>query len=269
MKKDILASIVCVVEAQETKSCPPSWGQALHGLVLRLVRDNNQALSKEWHDSSDIKPFSVSSLYGRFTKTSAGYKVVKGQRYWFKIGVIGGAGFDSLGDTLFPKVAETAQILISSTKFKLLDAKLDGHPWAALSSWSQLNKIEPNGNLFVLRFLSPTTFRRKKTNRILPDSELVFGSLLNRWNRFSPYPLDINLNDLLENIVISRFNLSTATHNLTTQPMLGFRGRCGFELLSGNQKLSADINKLANLAVFSGIGQKTTMGMGVARLEHQ
>lgn len=265
MKEDVVASLVCILEAQETRDVPLSWGQALHGLILRLAREKNRSLSKEWHDSQDIKPFSLSPLFGKFAKTPTGYKVVRNHTYWFKLGVLGAEGFNSLGDALFPLVAKNGELLISNITFKIIDAMLADHPWAALSSWQELNKVNPNGNPIIIRFFSPTTFRRKKANRIIPDPELVFGSLLNKWNKFGSRKIENEFKDRFLEIIISRYSLTTSTYNLNTQPMIGFKGRCGYEIF--DDKVLSTAAKLANLAIFSGIGQKTTMGMGVARVE--
>ncbi|MBI4744478.1 MAG: CRISPR-associated endoribonuclease Cas6 [Actinobacteria bacterium] len=238
----------------------------IHGLILRLARDKDKDLSREWHDGKELKGFSVSPLCGRCAHTNNGQTVVKDQQYWFKIGLFGKQNFDAVGDSLFPMAAENKSLKIGGLDFQIKSIDMEGNHLTALSSWSELINQNNTEKEIALKFFTPTTFRRKQYNRIIPDAELVFGSLQNRWNELCETKLPNIRQALLEEVVISYVNIKSAIYPLKTQPLIGFRGICAYEVKSKSAELASHLNRLANLAIFSGIGQKTTMGMGVAKV---
>lgn len=270
MKEDILVSLVVKLRALKTEVSPTSWGTAIHGLILRLARDKDKNLSQQWHDSKELKGFSVSPLFGKFARTNNGQTVVKDQEYWFKIGLFGKRNFDAIGDSLFPMVAKNKNLIIGGLDFQIENVDMEGNHLTALSSWSELINQNNTEKEIAFKFFTPTTFRRKQYNRIIPDAELVFGSLQNRWNELCETKLPDIRQALLEEVVISYINIRSAIYPLKTQPLVGFRGICAYEVKSKSAELASHLNRLANLAIFSGIGQKTTMGMGVAKaVEHK
>ena len=112
----------------------------------------------------------------------------------------------------------------------------------------------------------------------LPLPELVFGSLLQNWNRFSTVPFEeaALLKDLCaHHMEISHwrggseaarlvFRNGKASYQTVTVP--GFVGRCSMRLVgSHDPRFIKALNALANLAFYAGVGAKTTMGFGVAR----
>ncbi|MCL6606418.1 MAG: CRISPR-associated endoribonuclease Cas6 [Paenibacillus sp.] len=276
---DILVSMVLCLRALETTVVPQSAGNSVHALLLSWVKEKDKDLSKQWHDSSNLKPFSVSPIMGKFAKTSLGRLIVKDHPYWLKIGLLNKRGFDVLGDVLFPLAAIQGKIAIGGAEFVLEEVKLRGHPWASILNWDELLTLDgalhydtakkdiPNfDNMFSFRFLTPTTFRRGDKNRIVPDPELVFGSLLDRWNAYAPekFPAELKQRFASE-IIISRISIKSDLYELKHQSMLGFIGLCAYTVVDSDTGLMSVIQKLSSFAIFCGVGQKTTMGMGVCR----
>ena len=80
----------------------------------------------------------------------------------------------------------------------------------------------------------------------------------------------ISLQDLItwcdENVVVSQYTLSTRYLSSSKFGHVGFQGHVTYEV-KGNplSQLARWLTPLAHLALFSGIGYKTTMGMGQAR----
>ena len=115
-----------------------------------------------------------------------------------------------------------------------------------------------------LRFLTATSFRQNGRYRILPDAALLFGSLLRRWNAFSPV---VKLEeDGLEEILAassswSRYHLRSRFFSLEGQKINGFSGdwELRFHGTDMERRLMA---LLLFFAPFSGVGIKTALGMG-------
>jgi len=120
----------------------------------------------------------------------------------------------------------------------------------------------------ALHFLSPTAFRSEgKRNVLFPEPELVFGSLLNRWNAFSPVKLSAELKQCFESqIILAQYKLETRMLNFGSYQEVGFVGKCNFILHDAlSEQQLKTINALADFAFYSGLGAKTTMGMGQVR----
>lgn len=140
----------------------------------------------------------------------------------------------------------------------------------------------------TLEFGSLTTFCRgnNKTGYgmqhiMLPLPQLVFQSLLKRWEDIAPPELihviqTERLEEYLQKdgVIITDYTLTAHHVHFTTHQQPGFIGTCTYQLRGLNDKattktpltLQQQIYLLAQLAFYSGIGYKTAMGMGQARL---
>lgn len=267
LKEAVVASLVVQTRAIETEAVPESTGTSLHGWLLNLVKAKNEKVATVWHNSQSPKPFSLSPLFGRFAKTSFGYLAVKDQPYWFKLGLIGQEAFDLVANELFAQQAKNEILTVGNIRLRVEEIKLSGHPWANFLSLKELKNNHLENTQITLQFKTPTTFRRFNFNFVLPEPKLVFGSLLNKWQLLSSNTFELDLDKINEMLKITYFNIRTQFFPLKNQNLVGFTGKVAYEPTSRcSTKQFAHLASLANLALFAGIGQKTTMGMGVSRL---
>lgn len=124
---------------------------------------------------------------------------------------------------------------------------------------------------FSLRFLSPTAFRQNGRYTVLPEKELILQSLLKKWNTaFPSYPLEDEdaFRMILEGIRISDYHLHTTRFLLKDNRIPGFVGTMRIDT-----HLSAPLLEIWKMLIafseFSGIGIKTTLGMGGVRFLHR
>lgn len=279
MSGKILASMVLMLKAEKTQDIPRCMGNILHWQLLQWIRAKSFTLSKRWHDgesskSIQLKPFSLSPLFGKTARISTSKLIVKDHAYWLKIGFLDEAGYEVIADYLFPKASQRERIKIGELSFILEEVKLNEHPWAKVTTWEKLQELietEPKDiNIpltFNFYFKSPTTFRRKNKNRIVPDPELVFGSLLDKWNAFGEVKLPEEFKQkFAEQLIISKINVRSCLYDeLKPQPFIGFTGKCEYTLIKDEPEIIKVLKTLSELAIFSGVGQKTTMGMGMCR----
>ena len=135
-------------------------------------------------------------------------------------------------------------------------------PLSVVTYNSLLEKSIPSQD-FVVDFLTPTSFKRGKFDYILPEPELLFKSLLRKWNAFSPEKMGWELLDFVKkHVFVSGLWVNSVKTEISEKAkILGFRGRVYLysEKLSEETRL---LNALLQFAEFSGIGRKTTMGFG-------
>ena len=259
---------------------PPQFltGRHLHALFLTLVSSVDRELSTYLHESKADKPFTLSPLQVvrshnsvvrsqshslQWEQTKA---IAAGTPCWWRISL--------LDDTLFGKLAQLWLNLNPNHPWHLGPADLhitsilgtpqSTQPWANATSYAQLYEQSSDSDRQIdFSFCTPTAFRQSQHDCALPTRELVFNSLMKRWNQYSGIELPKNL---LEPIFPSFFNIRTEIVADSRSKFIGCVGAMNFRLLGDIDPLTIkQINALANFALYSGVGRKTTMGMGMVR----
>ena len=97
----------------------------------------------------------------------------------------------------------------------------------------------------------------------LPLPELVFGSLLQRWNAFAPLTLPEEVRRYAQEcLAVSRYRLQTRMLQFGAAMSVGFVGQCQYTALVWDAYWLRAIALLAAYAFYSGVGIRTTVGMG-------
>ena len=152
----------------------------------------------------------------------------------------------------------------------------DEHPWAGQSSYDQLiteamGRAATADGRWDLEFATPVTFRQRGKNQPLPTADLVFGSLLDRWNTSAPMPLPPSLREAVEaQVAVSNVDLRSVV--LPTKGgalQIGVVGSCGYTLVGRDRTWVASLDLLSRFAFYSGIGAGTTRGFGMSRLRER
>ncbi len=135
-------------------------------------------------------------------------------------------------------------------------------------NYSSLLENSTLGQDFIVDFLTPTSFKRGKFDYILPEPELLFKSLLRKWNIFSPEKIGWELLDFVKkHIFVSGLWIKSYKTEISEKArILGFRGRVYFYADKPSEETRL-LRALLKFSEFSGVGRKSTMGFGKARLE--
>ncbi|MBK6433521.1 CRISPR system precrRNA processing endoribonuclease RAMP protein Cas6 [Candidatus Amarolinea dominans] len=99
-----------------------------------------------------------------------------------------------------------------------------------------------------------------------PLPYLVFGSLVDRWNAYSPIPLASDCASSWKKT--SRSAASICTRPVQTKNSglyIGAEGMAQYTAVRRDRYWLVALNVLADFALFSGVGTQTTIGMGQAR----
>lgn len=246
---------------------PLQTGPAIHAAVLHAVRRLNPDVSALLHRHSRNKPFAVTPLLDRS----------------FEVGVLGLTEPEH-GDAVAQQLAEapltelivealaaTPELRVGHSSFLLRDVT----PYTR--SWRELVREAPS-HRWRLRFLTPTTFRHDDRQTgvrravPLPATDLVFGWLLRRWQRCARVPLPSRT------AAVVRDRLRIEEHTISTHPHLvkpgvdlftGFLGDVTYGVSRAHDAPTDSlrgIGALVWLALFGGVGDYTTKGMGCVRL---
>jgi CRISPR-associated endoribonuclease Cas6 len=272
-----LHSIVLVLAPTSQTTVHATMGHQAHAAFLRTVRQADAALAEVLHwPNMPVRPFTVSPLLGVGRARGGQVLLSPGQDYLLRFTILYPPIFERFmarflrGDGRPTIRLGQAQLLI-----KEILATPGSHPLAGYTSWAQLAAAARPQPEIALDFTSPTAFGfgQKgwgKKAVVLPQPELVFGSLARAWNNLAPFPLHVDRDALLayvqEHVVVKRIaHLETQMLRFQRAPQVGFVGHVAYGLMDADEAARCQLNALADLAFYTGVGMKTTMGMGQTR----
>ncbi|MBE9111596.1 CRISPR-associated endoribonuclease Cas6 [Nodosilinea sp. LEGE 07298] len=247
-------SLVVLLGAAGRGRLPTTLGRAIHAQVLVWLQAGDPTIAQAIH-STQTSPISLSGLVGKRRK----HGTQPDDEFYFRISLLDGdllqpllAGIDSWG---------TKPISLGNFPFvcRGVEALPGGHRQVQMGDYRLLEKTSPVSDDIFLEFQSPTAFKQgKRTIQPFPLPELVFGSLLRRWNAFAPE--DLHFPQIEWQGMVSAFDLKTQVLRLEGGPQIGSVGWVRYRFPDAGQAHIASI--LAQYAFFAGVGYKTTMGMG-------
>jgi CRISPR-associated endoribonuclease Cas6 len=274
MLSSYLYSVILELCAVNTTAIPAHRGDHTHALFLDLVRQIDPELSNRLHDEPDYRPFTVSVLRGANVRDGKQF-LQAGQVYSLRLTLLDGG---RLWQCLSTHFLETSSLILRLDTAQLQLARVlatpasDSTGWAAYTDWQTLSE-QPPCSILTLRFASPCAFSMgDRRYALFPEPPLVWDSLLRAWNRHAPPVLQIDKVAFREfvarQVVVSDYHLSTAKVIFHKFVQKGFQGTCTYQIKS-EEAYACQLVALATLARYAGIGSKTTMGMGQARLEEK
>ena len=246
---------------------PVSLGYNSYALFLNILRDSVPELAAELHQMDGPKPFTTAAVLPGYQQRK-GTAPESSNQFLLRL--------TFLADEVFAHFLKSAlewgskALQLGPAHFKVEQVNLvDVHqPHKNFCSYEELLSQATSERHVTLHFLTPTAFRSEgKRNVLFPEPGLVFGSLLNRWNTLSSVKLNSELQQCFSSqILLARYKLETRMLNFGNYQETGFIGKCSFILVNElSEQQSKTINALADFAFYSGIGAKTTMGMGQVR----
>ncbi|GAB5601682.1 CRISPR-associated endoribonuclease Cas6 [Thermus sp. FJN-A] len=235
----VLAALVLVLEGE---GLPEPVG--LRGFFYGLLKE----VAPEVHDQGE-NPFAL-GFGGR-----AGAA-------WARVSLLREELYARLAPRLFALEGKEVRL---GLPFRVRAVLQEGHPWAGVATYPRLFQGPPSRDL-PLRFHTPTFFRRKGAHYPLPEPRLVLESLLRRLEAFGPLKASPELREALLERTTVRF-LSGSTQKAATEvDTVGFVGRVVYHLPRATEEEALWLSALGRFAFFSGVGAKTALGYGRARV---
>jgi hypothetical protein len=226
--------------------------RGLHGLLFGLLHETDVNESTWLHSHPSPKPFSLVPLYTA-EGDLAGLRLAS---------LVERATYLLLA--CWGRVRENGRALtLGRQKFWVSDVVSAAGP-----TFADLATVEANTHLW-LRFLSPTAFKQGPGSLPLPLPGNVFGWPVKVWQSFAPPALALPeawLDWCAQDVFVSQHQIQTATVAISrNESFTGFVGDVQFRAESRRPQAELYLHvwqALAGLAAFSGVGHKTTMGMG-------
>ena len=245
-------------------------GRAHYAEVLARLAAVDPALSAAIHDGAGPKPLTCSGLLNA-RATRDGTAIAAGQSYFLRVTGLTPPVVDGLAAALLQ--TPLSPWTVAGHAFRVLAASAEAGPWSgrttyeALAADHLLPAAAPDRTV-TLRFASPTGFKATEGMHVpLPLPSLVFGSLVDRWNAFSPVRVSPEMRRFAaERIAISRYSLhSRPAPQRDGSVRMGGVGTVTYRALGGDRYWVGVMQMLASYALYSGVGVSTTVGMGQVR----
>jgi CRISPR-associated endoribonuclease Cas6 len=224
----------------------------IHGIFFTILGKESAKILHE--DFKNLKPF---SLFCKELFKNEPTKVL-----YFEINI--------LKDNLAPQIL--SDLILGNAEGNLnINGKKVGYQKQIKTFQKHIKTYESfleNENLpkkVEIKFIKPTTFRRNNIDFPFPLPELVFKGLIKKWLAFSGIKPNVDLRDYYQFVEISKYNLKTRKVEFANGGKLtAFEGYVtyNFDSLEGKREVLNWFNILLNYAVWSGVGRKTTMGLG-------
>ncbi len=267
---DLLALTLTLHPMPETADAdaPRWWGRSAQALWLDVVRQLNPTIAHMLHTGDGPRSYALSTLMGRFPQG----RIAAEETYRLRITTL----TSELSDLLAQAVADGPLspgrvVTLDFHRFQVADVAREG-PWEGQADYPALaadilaRSSAPPRRL-TLRFASPTAFKTRGRHMPVPLPELAFGSLLRRWNAFSPiaFPEDLQ-RYAVECLAIAQYDLHTRLVEMKNRGRRpGAVGDIAYVSICYDRYWMSVIHALAAFARYAGIGAGVTVGMGQCR----
>lgn len=289
-----LFSMLLRLHPKEEGMVQPGAGNQIQAAFLDMVRQGDPALADWLHTPNQRRPYTLGLLQGFNHLSPARLEeaitereevpVKPGQVYWLRITMLDTNVFGPFARYLITHPRDLA-VRVGKTRFEIsrllcVPEHNATQTWVGYSSCAALYAVRKPQKQYQFEFATPTAFSRGqqawgKSFKLFPEPSLVFESLAHQWEVVAPTNLrlaahGLTIRDLAawceEHIVVLRYSLHTLHLSYSKFGLSGFLGDVAYEV-KGNPAApeAAWLTPLARFALFSGVGYKTTMGMGQAR----
>src|SRR5579884_672689 len=248
----MLLSAVVAVSPREDLVLPPSLGRAVHALFLARVAAADAALAAALHADQRSKPFTAAFLEEGVVAGQRQTVCRAGERYHLRFTSLTEPLSALLLERVLPALPEWVALERGAFRVEQVYTTREQHAWAgqdsyeALAAQYLLARAAPPARV-ALVFASPTTFRSEGRHVPLGLEEAI--------SAFAATGL-----------AVSRYRLATRLAALGGGKQVGFVGECEYLALGPAAHELRQVHLLAAYAFYSGVGHKTTMGLGRARV---
>ncbi len=271
-----LNALVVHLVAVDEGRVPLTQGALAHAAFLDLLRVADPGLAGQLHDQRTRKPFTLSPLQGLPGPTN-------GSGYWLRPGAHAALRLTLLDPLLFR--AFLARLLQGGPDLRLrlgdVTFAVEGavgtpgsDPWAGYATAGGLRSAAGAAPQVRMQFASPTAINWSAQGAadrrmiLIPWPQAVFAALRGAWTAHTGDEIPPEFEKWVEGFVVVREVLRWQTGVFRLKngaPAPGGFGEVVFEALDGPTEHVQTLNLLADFAFYSGVGSKTTMGMGQVR----
>ena len=259
----MLSAVVLQLTPVKEALLPVSHGSLAYAGALDLLLRLNPALTVQIHDSPGMQPLTVSPLSGSLGRDNHSLLLSPSSLCRWRL-----TGLNRpVTEMLLSLSPLLGGVRMGEAIFNIVDVAVQSEQdddsgqddyTGLLERWEG----KPPPSRITLQFLTPTTFRNGNLEHVFPLPRLVWGSLLERWNAWSPVPCKESKASLEEGVVLTNWKGETRRLALGRHQTVGFIGKFTYSVIGDFPTLRKLLPMLADFAFYAGVGWQTTQGMG-------
>lgn len=242
----MLRLVECVLSFPESVKVHQEMGSVFHGALMECI----SAESAELYHHMTLRPYSQAVCWDSERHLPV-----------WRLGFL----TDDAYERIFQPVSSCYSLYLKQKNVEVQLGKfvtVKENDYEVLAKHYIQQETAPNNAIWHTR----TVMSFKKDGRyvIMPDIRLIYQSLLQRWNAFSPVTRleeDGLLDQLTNHCQLTRYQLRSQTFSVNGSTIYGYSGQMhyrffGFDMLKRIQGI------LTAFAPYAGVGVKTALGMG-------
>ena len=272
---DLYALIIRLI-ADQNGRLRATQGHLAHAAFLNILQQVDPAVSEAIHEMHGRKPFTISPLEGYGKPHKGSLSIRTGQEGWLRVTLLDPTLFQTF-ISYFLQGSRRPTITLENITFHISEilSTPGSHSLAGYDSrealwyrWVETDATDTSYRKINLQFRTPTAFSMRNSPfrhmHILPDSPLVFGQLADYWDTLTGNETRDSVRLFCaEGVVVARYSIETHMYQYRRSKQVGFTGNVTFEVLDKEAaEMIQHLNRLADLAFYTGVGSKTTQGMG-------
>ncbi len=274
-----LRALVLRLQARQNGRLDSPVGELANAAFYDLVRRADPALAQALHDGQHRKAFALSPLFGFAQNFQADQIPVQaGGEGWMRVAILDDALFRTFIGHLLD--ASRPTLRLGSVDFQIVQVlgSPGSHPWVGYLPLADLRNLSPAGDTWTLTFASPMAIGMGKSDagrrrmELFPHPRAVVAGLRARWDAWSGEAWGRDFEEWVErNVVVSRvWNWRTVVFRYRRQHYVGGIGKVEYRLLGDPaDERAVHLHRLLHLAFYTGVGYKTTHGLGMVRIGSQ
>jgi len=262
----MLTAIVLELQPTTKATLPLSHGVFSYAAALSLIERLEPNLPKRIHNPASHKPITTSPVWGGFRKGKY-FKLFSNKIYRWRL-----TGLDETVSTCLNRInPNLGNIRIGNAIFRIIRVVSEARDDKDVGEttyedlWHKWHSIKPPA-VFPLRFDSPTTFRRGNFEEPFPVPYLVFSSLLETWNAFSPRKLGDFQAAFKQTVYLANWKGETRRVEFGSRGTVGFVGGFTYRVIENLPEICRLLGLLIDYAFYAGVGWQTTHGLGQTSL---
>jgi CRISPR-associated endoribonuclease Cas6 len=233
------------------------WGSILHGVLMQKL---NPDYVEYLHNSSGLKPLS------QYVLPLQRHRIPEEGDFVWTIHLMGEEAIQEIRPILEKEkeyYLEHKDVHLDVIETKSYD------PISEEDFCSRYLLDEHASHSPKIRYITPCSHKSAGQYCLFPSIDLILNSLVQKWNAYAKsYTLadEQAFEDMIQRTRIRNYQLRSAQYHLEGIRIPAYMGGLGFSI-KGPDPLIRLVNMLLGYAEYSGIGIKTSLGMGACLYE--